>query len=162
MREVTEKFNVYSFKEASKELKEKIRDNIAQNWDLYDHHMNERIETLKKVAELLNAKLDYSISCVPDRGEYIKMTPIYSEFTFQEFWDAIDVDEACPLTGVCYDHDIIDCFTLHNLNSNTLKDSFNNFLKSIHDEYESMLQDDYLTDLCEANDYEFKEDGKLY
>jgi len=167
MREVTETFKVYTFSSAPKEVKEKIRDYFHSEFDLYEHCMIERIETLKKVAEILDADLDYSISCVPDRYEFIKMSPksgfVYNEgLDFESFWNVINQEKECPFTGICYDHDIIDQFTKHNLNEEKLNEVLSDYLKSIHDEYESMLQDDYLEDLCDANEYEFTENGKLY
>jgi len=161
-RTIIEEIKLYTFEEASKPLRDKIRDDFNYNGDIYSHCMIERLHTLKEVACLLNAGLDYSISCVPDRGEYIRMNPKYEELDFQALWEAIDIEQACPLTGVCYDHDIIDHLSKYNLNVDALNNALDNYITSIHEEYESMLTDEYLLDHCEANNYEFTNNGKLY
>jgi len=153
MREVTETIKLYKFSEASDELKDKIRDDFSS--DIYEHHMDERIATLKELAELLNGRLDHSLSCVPDSGEFITITPNYGDLNFEAL-KGLDL-ENCPLTGVCYD-----CDVLENLNANNLQDILNNYIDCIHNEYNSMLQDDYLSNLCEVNEYEFTDDGKIY
>ena len=161
MRQIKETRTIYKFGD-NKEVDEKIKDNIEYSWNLYEHNMIERIDTLKKLAELLGGNLDYSLSCVPDRGEFIKITPINDELNFKALWEAIDIEKECPLTGVYYDHDIIDHLSKYNLTIESLNNAFNNYIESIHDEYESMLTTEYLADMCEANDYEFEANGKLY
>jgi hypothetical protein len=161
MRQITETKTIYKFGD-NKEVDEKIKDNMAYNWDLYEHNMVERIDTLKKLADLLYGDLDYSLSCVPDRGEFIKITPIIDELNFQALWEVIISDEACPLTGVCYDHDILDYLAPAKLTLETLDDALTNYIQCIHAEYESMLTTDYIADMCEANEYEFEANGKLY
>lgn len=160
MRTITKEFQVYTFTEASKELKEKIRDYFYYEFDLYSHCMEERIDSLKKLADLLDGELDYSLSCVADQGEYIKITPKYDELSFDNLCGILG--KSCPLTGMCYDHDLIDNLKEDNLNVSTLNLILNSYIDSIHTEYESMLTDEYLQDLCEANKYEFLENGKLY
>lgn len=162
MREVVETFNVYTYRSAPKEIQDKIREYIVTNWDLYEHIMEERVHTLKEVASLLNAELDYSLSCVPNRGEFIKMTPKYDSLNFSSLWEAIDIEKECPLTGVCYDHDLIDHLSKYNLNTNTLNNAFKEFIESIHDEYKVMCESEYIADMCESNEYEFYGNGKLY
>ena len=177
MRQVTETINVYKFETAPREIKDKIIEQFSNCPYHYSHCMDERIETLKKVAELLDADLDYSLSCVPDRGEFIKFIPKYDGLNCQALWDAINVERDCPLTGVCYDHDFIDHLSKSNLldagktemhkgqnyvTINGLETACTEYIDSIHSEYESMLTDDYIADHCAANDYEFTEDGRIY
>ncbi len=157
MREVTEKFNVFTFKTASKELKQKIIENFDSDGFLYEHCMEERIETLKEFTKYIGGTLDYSISLVPDRGEFITIKGYVNDLVEQSL-----SLKNCPFTGVCYDDDLID-FIKNNIDGEmSLDGAFNDYLKSIHDEYQSMLEEDYISDLCEANDYEFTEDGKIY
>lgn len=157
METIIETFNVYTFEEASKELRDKIRYEIDRNWNLYEHHMQERIETLKCVADYLQCDLDYSLSCVPSRGEYIKLSPKNYNSIEENLPDLLEIKESCPFTGVCYDDDIIDDIKEHGIDT-----ALNKYIKSIHDEYEYMLTDEYLLEHCEANDYKFKENGELY
>lgn len=161
MREVVEKFNVYTYETAPKDIQEKIREWIINNWDLYDHAMSERLNTLKEVASLLDARLDYSLSCVPARGEFIKFIPKYEELNFKPLKKVIDQEKDCPLTGWCYDHDFIDHLSKYNFEG-TLETACHEFIKSIHKEYEFMCTHEYIADLCKANEYEFTQDGKIY
>lgn len=162
MRQITEIFTVYKFSDAPEKVKEKIREHFHYDFDLYEHSMQERIATLEKVAELLNGRLDYSISYVPDRGEFISIKPKNESLDFDSLWEVVNTEKDCPFTGVCYDHDIIDHLSKYNLNEKGLQFALDKYIESIHDEYESMLTDEYLADLCEANDYEFLENGRIY
>lgn len=162
MRTVTKKINVYKYNEANAELKEKIKNNFHLDGFLYECCMEERVETLKKLAEILDGDLDYSLSCVPDRSEFITISPKNEKLDFKALWEVIDVEKDCPLTGVCYDHDIIDHFSKYNMTVDGLNNALNIYIESIHSEYESMFEDEYLIDLCEANEYEFTEDGKIF
>lgn len=162
MRTIIKKNHVYKFNTAPENVKEKIREYFSNDFDLYEPYMVERIKTLKALTSLLSGRLDYSISCVPDRGEFIKIDPIEENLDFDDIKDAIENLENCPLTGVCYDADILESIKENGLNPESLQDALNTYLESIHNEYYSMLEDEYLQDLCEANDYEFTENGKLF
>ena len=39
--------------------------------------------------------------------------------------------------------------------------ALNKYLKAIHDEHEHYMSDEFLIEFCEANGYEFKENGKM-
>ena len=177
MRTVTKSFPVYTFESAPKEVKENIIEYFANDSFLYEHCMSERLDTLKVVANLLYATLDYSLSCVPDRGEYIRFIPKNDELNYQSLWDAINIEKECPLTGMCYDHDFIDSLTKYSLiNPNEefkhkgieykvnagIEEACTNYIQSIHEEYEAMLTEDYIGDLCEVGEYEFTADGELH
>ena len=154
MRVITKRIELFTFKEANKELRDKIRDSFSTIYNIYEHSTQERIETLKGVAKFINGKLDYTISFDFLRGNYIKIT----EFDNALLRDLMNSEESCPLTGVCYDDDIIELLK----KGISLQETLENYLKSIHDEYEEMLKDDSLLDHCEANEYEFTIDGKIY
>lgn len=153
MREVIKKYNVYKY---SEELKEKIRDNFAASPYYGDWIIEDRLNTLKAFAKILGADLDYCISLVPDRGEYIKIKNISNPTTWYDLETLSYKD--CPLTGVYYDDDLI-----HDaLEFKSIQQALDKFLESIHDEYRYILSDEYLKEHCEANDYEFLENGELY
>lgn len=162
MRTITKEFKVYTFKEATPQLRDKIRENFDSDGCLYEHSLIERIDTLKSIAILLHAKLDYSLSCVPDRGEFIHFTHEYDDLNFKALREVLIENKDCPLTGVCYDHDFLDHLNKDNLNGDTLKMAGEYFIDSIHNEYKSMLSDEYLADHCEANNYEFTDNGEIY
>ena len=39
---------------------------------------------------------------------------------------------------------------------------FEDYLQSIHDEYESLCEHEQILEMCEANGYEFLESGEVY
>ena len=154
MREITEKILLFTFSEAGDELRDKIRENFHSDPFHAEFMLEDKINTLKQFAKETCGDLDYSIGLVPDRGEFIRI----SYDCKRELGRFLrETKESCPLTGVCYDDDLID-----NIRNHGLDDALYMFNQSIHDEYESMLSDDYLIDLCDANGYEFTIDGKLY
>jgi len=159
MRTVIKEYKIYKFEEASRDLKDKIIDNLSSY--LYDHCMQERIETLKAFAKAIDGKLDYSISCVPDRGEHITIKPTHDDFNYAHLFELVLKIDDCPLTGCTYDIDLLEHLVKPFLSADSIKTALNEYLKSIHSEYEAMLGDDYISDLCEANDYEFYESGKI-
>lgn len=119
---------------------------IRSNWhDLSQHCVDEMIDSLKAFAAYHNVDVDYSIGAFPDRGEYIRFSgPI-------DFTDKPEGD--CPLTGVCYDYDLIESASASDLEYRALK--------AIHAESEYLYADEGLRDLCEANEYEFLPSGKI-
>lgn len=147
------------FDELTKEQQAKVVENFSNSF-LYEACMHERIETLKAIATILDGKLDYALSCVPDRGEFITIKPVGFNvgLNFEALHDVIDED--CPFTGVCYDEDFKDKFLEYtdDKEEDHLKEALNHYIKCIHNEYESMLTVEYIGDLCEANDYEFDAD----
>lgn len=163
MRTETITRNIYTYSEASEELKDKIRENFDDGF-LYEHHMEERINTLKAFADYIGADLDYSLSCVPSRGEFISVKPHWSYHSmYSNLEELLETLGDCVLTGVCYDDDLINYIkeSKESISDEKLKEAFNKYIKSMHEEYEYMLTDEYLSDLCEANNYEFYDDGTI-
>jgi len=123
---------------------------IRDNWhDLAQHVVDEYIDALKALADHCQGRLDYCISAVPDRGEYIRLTE-YSKARLDE----LNADD-CPLTG-CY----IDCVVIEGLRKGELEQAT---LASIHSETEYIYSDDGLRESLEAywSEYEFFEDGSI-
>lgn len=80
------------------------------------------------------------------------------------FWES-----SCPMTGVCYDDDLLKPFIefLDNPNESSdledlISDGVSNLASSINSEYEHRKTEDYIAESCEANDYEFYADGSNY
>ena len=92
----------------------------------------------------IGGTFDYSISQVPDRGEHITFKDYDHEALCR-----LSADD-CPLTGICWDIDLI--VGLREGNSNKVLDS-------LHSDTEYQYSDEGLFELCEANQYEFDEDG---
>lgn len=125
--------------------KEKCYKWIRENWHgLNQHSVEEVIDSIKSLSAKIGGSFDYSISQVPDRSEYIT----FQDYDHEELW-GLSADN-CPLTGVCWDIDLI--IGLRNGNPNKVLDS-------LHSDTEYVYSDDGLFGRCEANRYEFDEDG---
>ena len=119
-----------------------IRDNLH---NLNDHSVIEVIESINALSRIIGGRVDYGISAVPDRGEYIR----FKDYSHEELF-RLSADD-CPLTGVCWDIDLIE----------GLKKGIPELvLKALHNSTEELYSDQGLYDLCLANEYEFTEDGK--
>ncbi len=55
-----------------------------------------------------------------------------------------------PLTGVCWDYEVISCFKANNSSI---------ILNALHKDTEYQYSDEGLLDMCQANEYEFDEYG---
>ena len=129
--------------------KESVFDWIRDNWfDLNDHVVEEIIDSFKQLEKETGCTVDYSISQIPDQGEYIKVTNVEGA-TF----DKLRATRGeCPLTGVCWDVDVL----------SAIGDIEHNVLTALHESTEFVYSDEGLTELCEANGYEFYESGEFY
>lgn len=121
---------------------------IRDNWhDLNEYNLNEVIGSVKRLSELIGGDVNYSIGQVPDRGEFIRFTD-YNEAALKEL-----KAEDCPLTGVCWDISLIE----------GLKEGRpEKVLDELHSDTEYKYSDEGLLELCEANEYEFDENGKFF
>ena len=139
-------FNVYEIEEHPN--KTKCFEWIRNNWhDLNQHTVDEVIKSLTKLQEVIGGDLNYSISQVPDRGEFISFKNYDREKLCR-----LNSDD-CPLTGVCWDIDVIQNLRVNNIN---------NVLNIIHKDTEYVYSDEGLEELCIANEYEFDENGKFH
>lgn len=71
--------------------------------------------------------------------------------------------KSCPLTGVCYDEDLLESLRKSVASGDTLKDAFANLAdvvrKVTEAECEYQNEDEQIDDTIRANEYEFMEDG---
>lgn len=160
--------------------KEAVYDWIRSNWhDLGDHILQEYIDSLKGFCRAFDLELkNWSIGIFPDRGEFIDIRVndeleeivdirLY-KYVVNNFAEYLAGD--CPFTGVCYDEDLVDPirdflkkpaldagYTWQDL----VNDCAHNLLKTLHAEGEYTYSDEGLKELCEANEYEFYEDGNF-
>jgi hypothetical protein len=119
---------------------------IRNNWhDLAQHYVEDMIESLNAFAKFHSVKCDYSISSVPDRGEYIKFSGGI-DFSKKPVGD-------CPLTGMCYDYTLIEADSLADLEHEALKE--------IHAETDYLYSEEGLYEMCEANGYYFLTNGSI-
>jgi len=143
----TIELKVYTIKEHPN--KDKCFDWIRNNWyDLNDHSVQEVLDSLKGLQIVIGGDLDYSISSSPCRGEYIK----FKDYD-KDLLNELDANEL-PLTGVCWDGDLIESMQKDG-------DAYG-VLSALHRYTEYLYSDEGLQELCEANDYEFTEEGEVY
>ena len=127
--------------------KEKCFDWIRNNWhDLNQHSVDEVIDSLTALQKEIGGDLDYSISSVSDRGEFITLKDYDKEALF-----SLSADD-CSLTGVCWDVDLIEGLKSGNTE---------NVLHSLHNDTEHCYSDKGLFEMCEANEYEFSDLGEV-
>jgi hypothetical protein len=139
--------NVYLINEHPN--KEKCFEWIRENWhDLNHHSLQEFAESLKALWEKVGGELKWSIGTVPDRGQFISLAD-YNIDKMRELFDQID---ELPLTGVCWDHAIIE---------NAYYNQIGHSLAALHSDTEHVYSNDGLFDLCISNDYEFYENGEI-
>lgn len=118
---------------------------IRNNWhDLNYIDVEETINSLKALKDIIGGRLDYSISSVPDRSEHITFKDYDKETLF-----SLNEDD-CILTGSCFDYDVIKGLKEGNIER---------VLNIIHNQTEYIYSDEGLMELCEANEYEFTEEG---
>lgn len=147
----TETVKIYTFDELSEEGKQNAFEYARANWhDLGQHEVDEIVYSLKALAEKVYGNLDYAISIVPDRGEFIKITG-FCQGSLEELYK---VKDDCPLTGICYDIDVIEGLMAGELEHVVLK--------VLHAQGEYLYSDEGLSDFIRANDYEFTVEGKIY
>jgi len=141
---------------------ERVFDWIRDNWhDLGDFCLQEMVNSLESFADHIGTTLDYSISIVPDRGEYVRFD---CDHTLSDVLRSLDLSGNCPFTGVCYDETILDAFRHCNRGDSlneVLRDAEYRVLKDLHNEGEYIYSDEGLRELCEANEYEFNETGAI-
>jgi|TARA_R100000030_G_scaffold100415_2_gene93382 hypothetical protein len=143
MRDIT--YRVYKIDEHPD--KDRCFDWVRNNMhDLAQHEVDDLINSLVKLRETIGGQLHYSISQVPDRGEFIYFKN-YNEEALAK------LDEAsCPLTGVFCDHDVIEC-----IRNNDIVELF----KRLHDWCEYHYTDEAIEEQALANDWEFTIKGRL-
>jgi len=127
---------------------EKCFEWIRDNWhDLNDHSVHEVVDSLKALQKVIGGDLDYSISSSPPcRGEYI----VFKDYN-DDLLNELDANEL-PLTGVCWDGDLIESMQKDG-------DAYG-VLRALHEDSEYIYSDEGLRELCEANEYEFTEEGE--
>jgi hypothetical protein len=141
----TVKTNYYTIEEHPK--KRNVYNWIRDNWhDLNDHNVDEFIDSLNELQKNIGGHLDYSISPIPDRGEYITLKQYDKEALYMLS------SESCPLTGTAWDIDIIKA-----LKKGRIEESLN----ALHEIAEYTYSDESLYEICECNEYYFNIEGEL-
>ena len=166
---------IYKFSELSDKAKQKAKDDYAAifgyNWS------EEALESLKALASHFDGSLkDYSIDWfggsysyakfdIPDEmtkteiKKRLKQLGSYNKKTLKGHGD-------CKLTGVFTDEAAIDGFreAFHEGETDLqklLEEAFDSLLKECQKDCEASYEDEQFSETCEANDWEFYENGEL-
>ena len=133
---------------------DKCFDWIRANWhDLGQDDVYEMGESLRALSDQIGCAIDYCISILPARGEYVRADT--ASYDHGKFLSLYQRREDFPLTGISYDLAVLDGF---NGGRESLEHSV---LCALHSQGEWMYSEDGLRDLCEANDHLFDESGDL-
>ena len=139
----TKTINCYTFDELSDEAKDNVKDNLCTEYVW----MNEAIESLKAFADEIGVTItNYSIDAGCSAHSYIRWqgTP-HSKFIPQS------------LTGYCMDYSLTKTWN----KTRDVDECFEELLSDIQKDYEYQFEDEYVIEMCEANGYEFDEQGNL-
>lgn len=143
MRTIT--LNVYKLAEHPN--KENVFAWIRKNWtDLVEHSVNDIVDCLNALQKKIGGKLDYSI------GVYGESYVVFENYNKADFKALYKTKDNCPVTGICHDITILECLK---------KNDFGQLFKEINNEYEYVYSDEGLTEMFEAQEYEFYEDGSI-
>ena len=145
MRTIT--YNVYTISEHPN--KEAVYKYIRENdfFDLGDFDRSDLVSSLEALATKLGGWVDYSFGAYPDRNEHITFYNIDVELL-----NSLDT-ENCILTGCYWDNLVIE--SVKNNNTQAL-------INEVHENNSFYYEDDQLFEHCEANNYEFFENGKFF
>ena len=180
MRTETHEVTIYRFRELSPAAKDRARQWYQCQGDGGYNWSAEALDSLKALAQHFGAKLSrYEIDWgnnthsaarfdVPDEdptreelAEQLAELGTYNAETLRG-------DGECKLTGYCHDEDAIDGFRLAFLRegqsdlNKLLQAGFRSWLAACHADYDDFYSDEQFAEHCEANDYEFTEDGGFY
>lgn len=165
---------VYKFSELSDKAKQKAKDDHAAAYGMA--WSKEYFDSLEALAAKLGGKLsNYEVDVwdtypswakfeMPDMDEkdirdILKTLGSYNKKTLRGNGD-------CVLTGYCGDEDAIDGFrrAFHagerDLNK-LMEAAFNTWIKAVHDECKGEYEDAQFSEISDANDYEYYENGEL-
>lgn len=175
----TATIQILKFSELSANAKQRAKDDYANNhgysWE------DEALDSMKKLAEHFGGTVrnNYSIDWFGTTRSwmYFDMPDDMEPEEIRRRLDQLGTYDAetlkghgdCALTGVCHDEDAIDGFRIAFLRGKTDPDlnklmeaAFDSWLKACHADAADQYTDDTFGEHCEANDYEFYENGKFY
>ena len=175
MREIVIRRRVYRFSELKPAAKEhaKVGHRLAGDYS----YRGEVLDSLKALAEHFHSQLvDYSIDWTDSVHSEVRFREInLTRATISKLLGELgDYDPAtlkgvgdCKLTGVCFDEDAIDGFRKCFLGGEDdvvtcLQAAFVSVHRAAVADYWAQYEDEEFAEMCEANDYEFYENGDWY
>lgn len=139
----TKTINCYTFNELSDKAKDNAKYNLCTEYVL----MDDAIESLRAFAYEIGITItDYSIDAGCSGHSHIRWegTP-HSRFIKEE------------LTGYCMDYSLTKTWN----KTRDIDECFRKLVSDIQKDYEYQWEDEYVIEMCEANGYEFDEQGDL-
>ena len=139
----TKTINCYKFDELSDEAKYNVKYNLCTEYVW----MSEAIKSLESFANEIGITItDYSIDaeCCAHSFIHWEGTP-HSRFIPQD------------LTGYVMDYSLTKTWN----NTRDVEECFEELLSDIQKDYDGQWEDEYVIEMCEANEYEFDEQGNL-
>lgn len=172
---------IFTFAELSEDVKQTVKDKYAELHG-YERH-DEAMDTLKAMAEHFDCKLaDWEVdyfNTMHSSAKFVSKihgeTPAMDEVEIFAMIDALgSVDPEtgkgsgeCVLTGFFLDEDAADGIRqawaegVTDLND-LLQAGFESWLKAAQADCEDFYSDEQFAEMCEANEWEFYEDGRRY
>ena len=143
MRNIT--YTVYTIDEHPDKEKcyEWMRNNLHY---LADHEEDDFIDSLKALSGHIGGRLDFGVSLVPDRSEFIRFTDYDKELLAE-----LDAS-ACTLTGCFWDIEVIE---------HLRADDMWGLMNRLHEAHDYYYTDEALYETAVFNGWEFKENGVM-
>lgn len=166
----TVQIEIYRFSELSPRSKENVFAHFREDPTLASDVADEIIDSVKCFCKTFGITLkDIYFDNSDWKATFPKLDEDNEE-TVGEFLSSRLPKNDCPFTGVCHDETLLDPVrkNLNNTSTDTedlrsvLSDSLYAICWAHRDEIEYLYSDEALTELIEANDYEFTEDGRIY
>lgn len=165
----TVQIKIYRLSELSPKSKETALAHFREDPTLASDVADEIIDSVKCFCKTfgINFKhihLDNSIFSV----DYPKLSETYNE-TVGDYLKTLVPKGDCPFTGVCWDETLLDSVRENLTSTSTdsddlrsvLSDSLYAICRAYQDEVSYRYGDEALSELIEANDYEFTSDGRI-
>ena len=177
MKEIT--VTLYHFGELSDDSKEKAREYVRNNWDLYDWAGEENAKSFEELAKLFGGGTDYEYSAFYSRRNYARITnlPWYTDDPLESKEYLLDnasiIRKECPFTGYYMDEVILQPFRdyldgLEDTEEDVVtigdlcQEASQLWLKACIQDMEYCYSDEAVDDMLIINEYDFTVDGKLY
>ena len=137
--------SVYRYDELNDKAQENVKHTLCTEYlDSYD-----AIETLKKFADEIGIKIfDYSIDWANANRSYVKWEKTH-------YYHTMFIKE--DLYGTWMDYPLTKTWN----KTKDVEECILEFLSEIEKDYWNQFEEEYVTDMCDANDYEFTEQGEL-
>lgn len=184
---------IYKFDELTPSAQQKAIEQYRNDGGVYtDFIYDDAYESVKKFNDVFGIKegrhswLDYNTGHIDDailelKGERLRtyiINNFYSTFYERKKYGKrksriIYTETSCPLTGICYDCDLLKPFNklVYKYNHDThshvtfemlISDAFESLRLSVESEADYQNSDEAIIESIQANDYNYTEDGKMF